>query len=294
MESQQDNRPVMVTIICTVFNHKLYLRQCLDGFVMQRANFRFEAIVHDDVSTDKSVEIIKEYADKYPDIIIPVYETENQYSKNDGSLQRILDERTRGKYVALCEGDDYWTDSQKLQKQYDFMKTHPECSMCFHANKKLMPSGELVSYGPPHRKEIYTTEDIIFWGGAFMATNSMFYSFGVYQSEPRPAFWSECPIGDLPMALFFAAKGYVGYIDEEMSVYRIGAIGSWTSRQNTLKKRRSHYKAIIKMYNQYDEYTGFKYHKAIRIKQNRNTRNYIKSNIILIVRNTLKKIGITV
>lgn len=122
----------MVSIRCLVYNHEPYLRQCLDGFVMQQANFRFEAIVHDDASTDGSAAIIREYAAKYPDIIKPIYETENQYSKRDGSIRRIMDAHTHGKYLASCEGDDYWTDPLKLQKQVDFLESHPDFSMCTH------------------------------------------------------------------------------------------------------------------------------------------------------------------
>ena len=95
-----------VTIQCAVYNHAPYLRQCLDGFIMQQTNFPFEAVVHDDASTDTSADIIREYADKYPDIIKPIYEKENQYSKHDGSLQKIIDQATQGKYIAVCEGDE--------------------------------------------------------------------------------------------------------------------------------------------------------------------------------------------
>ena len=113
---EKDNS-LMVSIQCLVYNHEPYLRQCLDGIVMQKTNFRFEAIVHDDCSTDGSRKIIEEYAAKYPDIIKPIYETENQYSKKDGSLRRIVNSRLTGKYIALCEGDDYWIDNLKLQKE---------------------------------------------------------------------------------------------------------------------------------------------------------------------------------
>ena len=84
------SEPIFVTILCLTYNHESYIRQCLDGFVMQQTNFRFEAIVHDDASTDSTTDIIREYAEKYPDIIKPIYETENQYSKHDGSLTRIM------------------------------------------------------------------------------------------------------------------------------------------------------------------------------------------------------------
>lgn len=106
----------VLTIQCIAYNQAPYIRQCLEGFCMQKTNFRFEAIVHDDASTDDTALIIREYAEKYPDIIKPIYETENQYSKKDGSLRRIMNKHTCGKYVAYCEGDDYWTDPLKLQK----------------------------------------------------------------------------------------------------------------------------------------------------------------------------------
>jgi glycosyltransferase involved in cell wall biosynthesis len=126
---------IKVTIQCLVYNQDPYLKQCLDGFVMQKTNFKFEAIVHDDTSTDRSADIIRQYAEKYPDIIKPILETENQYSKHDGSLLRIMREHTCGKYVAFCEGDDYWIDPYKLQKQVDFLETHSNYSMIHTAFK---------------------------------------------------------------------------------------------------------------------------------------------------------------
>ncbi len=117
----------LVAIKCTVYNHEPFLRECLDGFVMQQTDFPFVAVVHDDASTDKSADIIREYAAKYPDIIQPYYETENQYSKE--TLSRVMNEAvdaTGAKYIALCEGDDYWTDPHKLQKQVDFLESHPD------------------------------------------------------------------------------------------------------------------------------------------------------------------------
>lgn len=124
------NSEIMVSIRCAVYNHEKYIRDCLDGFVMQKTNFRFEAIAHDDASTDNTASIIKEYAEKYPDIIKPIYETENQYSKHDGSIRRILDAEMRGKYIAMCEGDDYWTDPLKLQKQVNYLEKRIEIVFC--------------------------------------------------------------------------------------------------------------------------------------------------------------------
>ena len=132
-----DKRP-LVAIHCFVYNHEPYLRDCFEGFVMQQTNFPFVAIVHDDASTDNSAAIIREYEEKYPHIFKPIYETENQYSKRDGSIDRIMNEAieaTGAKYVAMCEGDDYWTDPLKLQKQVDFMETNPEYVLCCHRYK---------------------------------------------------------------------------------------------------------------------------------------------------------------
>lgn len=131
----ESNVPILVAIKCLVYNHEPFLRDCLGGFVMQKTKFRFVAIVHDDASTDGSANIIREYSEKYPDIIKPLYEIENQWSKHDGSLDRIVDDKlvaTGAKYIAICEGDDYWTDPYKLQKQVDFMESHPDYSVCFH------------------------------------------------------------------------------------------------------------------------------------------------------------------
>lgn len=121
---QNDKQPI-VAIKCLVYNHEPYLRDCFEGFVMQQTSFPFVAIVHDDASTDKSADIIREYTEKYPDIFRPIYEIENQYSKGDGSLNQIMNaaiDATGAKYVAMCEGDDYWTDPKKLQKQVDILE----------------------------------------------------------------------------------------------------------------------------------------------------------------------------
>lgn len=123
----------LVAIKCLVYNHEPYLRDCLEGFVMQQTNFPFVAIVHDDASTDGSAAIIREYEEKYPDIIKPIYETENQYSKHDGSVGRIVDaaiDDTGAKYVAMCEGDDYWTDPLKLQKQVNILEADESLMLC--------------------------------------------------------------------------------------------------------------------------------------------------------------------
>lgn len=129
----KQEEPILVAIHCLVYNHEPYLRDCFEGFVMQKTNFRFVAIVHEDCSTDNSAAIIREYEAKYPDIFRPIYETENQYSKPDGSLGRIMSaaiDATGAKYIAMCEGDDYWTDPYKLQKQVDILEADETLMAC--------------------------------------------------------------------------------------------------------------------------------------------------------------------
>lgn len=125
------NRP-LVSICCVTYNHAPFIRQCLDGFLMQQG-VDYEILIHDDCSTDGTTEIIRGYAAKYPDIIKPLYEEENQFCKpGRESMDFYNYRRAKGKYIACCEGDDYWTDPLKLQKQVDFMEAHPEYSVCFH------------------------------------------------------------------------------------------------------------------------------------------------------------------
>lgn len=126
----RENTDLLVTIQCLTYNHEPYIRKCLEGFIMQKTNFRFEAIVHDDASTDGTAEIVREYSEKYPGIIRAFFETENQYSKHNGVIGKIIRENTHGKYIAMCEGDDFWIDPLKLQKQVDLLENNPSVSLC--------------------------------------------------------------------------------------------------------------------------------------------------------------------
>lgn len=123
----------LVSICCISYNQEPFIRTCLEGFLSQRTSFAFEILIHDDCSTDGTTDIIKEYELKYPNLIFPLYEEENQYSRGKASVIDFYNyKRARGKYIAYCEGDDYWTDPLKLQKQVDFMESHPDYVICFH------------------------------------------------------------------------------------------------------------------------------------------------------------------
>ena len=129
----EDKKYIPLVSICSItYNHAPYIRQCLEGFLMQKTNFAFEVIINDDYSTDGTTEILKEYAEKYPHIIKPIFQQENQYQKGvRGMFQNIVLPRARGKFVAICEGDDYWTSSTKLREQVNFMDNNPDYGMCY-------------------------------------------------------------------------------------------------------------------------------------------------------------------
>ena len=268
MDQSKDSRPIMVSIRCATYNHAHYIRQCLDGFVMQKTNFRFEAIVHDDASTDGTTEIVREYADKYPDIIVPMYETENQYSKNLVAMNDAINNKLVGKYVAICEGDDYWTDPLKLQKQFDYMESHPDCSLCFHPHYCLYSDGQMVPHTQRIKKEIYSVCDLIWRGNEFMATNSMFFPRDYYlASEERPDFWKYSHVGDEPLTLYLALNGKVCYINELSSVYRIMALGSWTAGKQSIQKELFNAKKCLLMFHRFNQYTKFRYSFIIFLKE---------------------------
>ena len=213
---------IIVAIRCAVYNHEPYIRDCLEGFVMQKTNFRYVAIVHDDCSTDESATIIKEYATKYPNIIKPIYETENQYSKGDGIIDRIINEAiatTGAKYIAYCEGDDYWTDPHKLQRQVDFLDSHLEYA-AIAENGLVQNSVSDTEYpfniDPSH--DIQLEEAI---------TKRRFPTAGVmHRKETSNGFYETCRYYiDTLLWCWIISKGRFRYENIVSSVYRKGAQG---------------------------------------------------------------------
>lgn len=210
----------MVTIRCLAYNHEPYIRQCLEGFVMQKTNFRFEAIIHDDASTDGTTAIIREYAEKYPEIIKPIFQKENQYSKRDGTINRVINEHTHGKYVAICEGDDYWIDPFKLQKQVNFLENNPEYGLaCSEINAYYQSSNLFVKNYFKHKKWNikYDFDDFLIntW---FLAPCTWLYKKEFLDNEISK---NKFIVGDLPLLLEISYKSKVKFFKEPTAVYRI-------------------------------------------------------------------------
>jgi glycosyltransferase involved in cell wall biosynthesis len=138
----------LVSICCITYNHVSYIMEAIDSFLMQETTFPFEILIHDDASTDGTTDIIIDYANKYPDIIRTIIQTENQYSKGGLIYPRFVFPKARGKYIALCEGDDYWTDKTKLQKQVNFLENNPDYVITYTDSQPFDESGKLkINFG---------------------------------------------------------------------------------------------------------------------------------------------------
>lgn len=259
---------IMVSVICTTYNHEKYIRKCLDGFIMQETDFPFEVIVHDDASTDNTASIVQEYVKLYPDIIKPIYQTENQYSKGKAVTRDIIFPKCRGKYIALCEGDDYWTDPHKLQKQVAALETHPDCFMCVCKAERISEDeSEIMGYCPsfPLDEGVIESErflNIIIKEYEFQ-TSSYVFCTALYKKykEYTPDFVKTCPVGDVAYLLYFGYAGNVYYCNETMTSNRMGSIGSWTERiWDDDNKRKKHRLGMAETYRKFDNYSKGRFH----------------------------------
>lgn len=211
----------LVSVCCLTYNHVKYVGQCLEGFACQKTNFPFEILIHDDASQDDTQNVILEFAAKYDsEVVKPICQKINQFSQGISPLRQILLPRVKGKYIALCEGDDYWTDPLKLQKQVDFLEAHPEYGMCYT---------QCVSYRQNTGKFDRTP-----WGGPNESLESLLRMNTVptltvmfradllraYVAEIRPH-ERDWLMGDYPMWLYFAGNSKIKFLNATTGVYRV-------------------------------------------------------------------------
>lgn len=223
---------IIVSVSCITYNHAKYIRQCLDGILMQKADFQYEILIHDDASTDGTDDIIREYSQKYPTIIKPIFEKENQYSKGVPISATFNYPRAEGKYIALCEGDDYWTDPYKLQKQVDFLETNADYSCCFHdAYTEVDNKIRKPRWRYSNNKDS-SINDIILFGGLFIPTASILMRRDIFLGMPN--IFRQQHVGDYPLQIYLASVGKVYYMHEAMCVYRVCAVNSWSERKEKM------------------------------------------------------------
>lgn len=240
---------ILVSICCFTYNHKNFLSQTLDGFLQQKVNFSIEILLHDDASNDGTVDIINSYAIQYPNLIKPILQQENIYSKGLLKTINVLN-KSNGKYICMCEGDDFWCDPYKLQKQVDFLEENPEFMGCSHNTKILRESIENESKEEfvvsNLQKDIFTIDDFTKGEVYFHNSSYMYKQINnvIYDLLNRFD-------GDWYISMVFASFGPIKYIDEVMSVYRIHDKGVWSelSAQEQVMKNLD---AILKINKAFD------------------------------------------
>ena len=256
----------LVSICCTAYNHEKYLAQALDSFLSQKCDFPFEILIHDDVSTDSTADIIRDYAARYPEVVLPMFQKENQYSKGVPINETFNFPRARGKYIALCEGDDYWCDDTKLARQIAHMESDPECTFCFsngyvHDEAGVNPDRPFLPYYESDR-ELFHDESRTFTLGEmarvnFIPTASFVFRVDALRSLPACFTERECQHGDLRMRLFLTAAGHAWYEHVYGCVYRENVSGSamqiWKKEKRDQLYRRC--QTVVDMVNDVDEYS---------------------------------------
>ena len=250
----------LVSIICVTYNHARFIHDALASLVTQRTSFEYEIIVHDDASTDGTTEVIIEYAKRYPKLIIPIIEEQNQYSLNVDFLPKIL-KKCRGKYYALCEGDDFWIDPKKMELQVDYMENHPKCYMCVSNALVLNYETDRFSlYSDSTENHVLSPKEIIKKG---YPTASMIYRADI--SIDGNSFYNEAGIGDWPLRLRVLEKGgEIYYFNRVMSFYRAWTPGSYCQRTyGNFDSSLRHVWELIKLMLNYNKATERKYEKYI-------------------------------
>lgn len=273
---------IQVSICCMTYNQEDYIAEAIDSFLKQEANFKYEILVHDDASTDRTPLIIEQYVEKYPGVIIPILQKENQTSKGK-FVSQILHNNAHGKYIALCEGDDFFTDPSKIQRQYDYMESHPECSMCIH-DAHFISEDKSIEFKSPFiskKEKNFNSVDAIRGLGVKAATNSFFYRTEFVKGN-LPKYFQIAPTGDYPRVVQLSLNGYIHYSPRKMCAHRIQAKGSFSrdlaSSPNAKEKRKVLMTRQCAMLDVFDCYTMKKYHQIIEEEKQWEIYNLAFSN----------------
>lgn len=255
----------LVSVICTAYNHEKYIRKAIESVLAQKTEFSYEFLIHDDASTDHTAEIIREYAEKYPDIIVPIYEKENMYSQN--RLNDCIYPYVRGVYIAYCEGDDYWTDNNKIQIQAEYLNTHPGCTACCHAfytineeDTRILDKGRAMQGDGALPVEFF-----IEWRTKDVPQISTSMIRKKYRTDVPELFKWIGTIADVPIYIWCALNGEIHYMDRVMSVWRKGRTASWTARIKNPALGINQCTARLDFNAKLEEYTNHRYRKSIEI-----------------------------
>jgi len=221
-----------VSVVMITYNHESYITQAIESILMQETNFDYEIVIGEDCSTDRTRDIVKSFVAKYPDKILGLYPEKN-LGMNRNFIQTY--QACRGEYFAILEGDDYWLDSKKLQKQVDFLDTHPDFPICFH--NAMIAYEDKVNANHPYcsktQPEILSIENLLMEN--FIPTCSTLWRGGLILIKELPDWFYQIKQVDWPMHIFHAEHGKIGYINEIMAVYRVHNQSNWSSQSDLWK-----------------------------------------------------------
>lgn len=259
------NTVPLVSVACITYNHECFIREALDGFLKQKTTFPVELIVHDDASNDGTRDIIGEYKDKYPRLFNTILQEKNQWSNGGNIYGRFIYPRVKGKYLALCEGDDYWTDPFKLQTQFEYLEKYPKVNLCFHPAISMYENSEKhneVISKHFNINKLISTEEIIIGGPHYCPTASVCIRSNIIKHDLfvkhklRYSYFRQ---------IIASLEGGAIYVNKTMSVYRRGVDGSWNDRaKNSSLMLYKHHKKIFKYLKILDKYTNGSYKESIR------------------------------
>ncbi len=264
----------VVTVWCLAYNHEKYIRKTLEGFAAQKTSFKFQVLVHDDASTDNTQSIIREFEEKYPDIIKPIYQTENQFQKGINKVTEYLLPMAQGKYLAFCEGDDYWCDENKLQMQYDIMEKDSSLSMCAHnvqcinedgsMNERVIPES---CYGLTASRRVSQKEfaDMLWYNSGYpFHTSSYFIRREAMPIDPY-AQVNKYINGDQAMMRMALMHGDVYFLEEKLSHRRLMSDGNWNQKFLTWSadKKFNYFFRKVEGELVFDKLSGGEYHKHV-------------------------------
>lgn len=247
-----------VSVSLLAYNHGSFIEQALDSILLQQVNFDYEIVIGEDCSQDDTREIVLSYQTKNPDKIRIFLSKKPLNDGRSGRLNFVRNLKAcRGEYVALLDGDDYWTSPYKLQTQIDLLDSHPEYALCFHCVTKVDEEAgrQIDTFSPPWKKDFYTLEDLLV--GNIVATCSTVFRNKLFGDFPN--WFYSMPMGDWALHILNAQHGNIGYIDESMAVYRIHRKGMWTSRGNI-----RNYLDDAKAYQIFCDHLGKQYLKLLK------------------------------
>ena len=225
-----------VSVICTTYNQAGYIREAIESFLCQQTDFCFEIIVHDDASTDGTAEIVSEYAHRYPRVIRAVLRDENQYQQGR-RIMPLAASFARAPYLALCEGDDFWCDEQKLVRQYRAMQARPEIAISYHNVIRRGPEREILHVERQdnrNHERVVTLDELLVQTGDYCPSPSLMLHRRVMERLPE-WFYTTAPVGDFYLQVLAAEPEGALYLPDVMAVYRTHAQGSWSQQQRQLK-----------------------------------------------------------